>query len=300
MKKIGFVIVVLFLMIFFIFSPQSALEASKQGLTLWFTQILPALLPFSILSYIVLRSNLFAMRSFRLKKIQAEEWYVILCGFLFGFPVGSKLTADMYREGWISKKRAGILSCFTNNLSPVFVTTMMQNQLLIKPDLCFYLLLYGIPFVYGMIGLLKDSSSMHKQKNTASRFQITMQIVDAGIINGFETLIKICGYIMMFSILTKMLWIIQWRDSFLPVLLTGCMEVTNGMSSLGKLQASQEGKYLLAILFLSFNGISGLFQTASILSKTDLSVKHYCRQKLLLLFLTMTGACLLLFVRRLS
>ena len=27
-----------------------------------------------------------------------------------------------------------------------------------------------------------------------------MQIIDAGIIHGFETLIKICGYIILFSI----------------------------------------------------------------------------------------------------
>ena len=32
-----------------------------------------------------------------------------------------------------------------------------------------------------------------------------MQIIDAGIIHGFETLIKICGYIILFSIFCEML-----------------------------------------------------------------------------------------------
>lgn len=267
---------------------------------IWFKQILPALLPFSIISYVVMHSRLFAINANKFRRIQTEEWYVILCGFLFGFPIGSKLTADLCKEKQLSARRASLLACFTNNLSPVFVSTVLANQRLLDADFSFYLLLYGIPFAYGIIGLLKDSSISNTQKNTASRFQINMQIVDAGIINGFETLIKICGYIMMFSILTKMLWSLPWSNYMFPVILTGCMEVTNGMFSLGQLHTSPDIIYLLAMFFLSSNGICGLFQTASILNKTGLSMKKYCKHKIILILLTMTGACLLFFVRRFS
>lgn len=293
MKKIFCTLLVVLFLIFFLFSPQNALDASRQGLTLWFTQILPTLLPFSVLSYVVLRSNLFSIQTGHLHRITAEEWYVILCGFLFGFPIGSKLTADLYREGRISRKHAEILCCFTNNLSPVFVTAIFTEILNRKPDYSIYLLLYGIPFVYGILRLCTNTSVSDKQKNTASRFQVTMQIVDAGIINGFETLIKICGYIMMFSILTKMLLFIPWKNSILPLLITGCLEVTNGMAKLGSSNIPTELKNLLALLFLSFNGICGMFQTASLLSQTDLSMKYYCKQKLLLVLLTLAGGCLL-------
>ena len=170
-----------------------------------------------------------------------------------------------------------------------------------KPNLPFYLLLYGIPFLYGIILLLfKDSEDTYKQKNTASRFQINMQIVDAGIINGFETLIKVCGYIMMFSILTKMLQSIPWNTAFIPLFMTGCMEVTNGIAMLGQSDIAFHYKYLLALFFLSLNGICGLFQTASVLSRTDLSMKDYCKHKLQIILLTLTGGILLLLTGRLS
>ena len=167
MKKIVYFLIIVFLLIYFICFPQNVLNASRQGLLLWYRQILPALLPFSILSYVVLRSNLFSiLGSSRQSRISTEEWYVILCGFLFGFPIGSKLTADLYREKRISYDRAQILCVFTNNLSPVFVTAAMQEIISIKPDLPFYLLLYGTPFLYGIILLLCNSSrNTNKQKN---------------------------------------------------------------------------------------------------------------------------------------
>lgn len=301
MKKFVCLCLVFLLLIFFILFPQNALSASKQGLTLWFEQILPTLLPFSVLSYVVLRSNLFAGTSTRKhRKISNEEWYIILCGFLFGFPIGSKLTADLYREGRIPRKRAQYLCVFTNNLSPVFVVSVLHEILHLQVKLSFYLLLYGIPFLYGLVLLLRIASSEpHKQKNTASRFQITMQIVDAGIINGFETLIKVCGYIMMFSILTQMLLSVPWNHTIIPVLLSGCLEVTTGVATLGQSDITGSYKYILALFMLSFNGICGLCQTASILSQTNLSMRSYCKHKLIIVLLVLTGGIGLLFFRRL-
>ena len=300
MKKIVCLCIVLLLLLYFIYCPQDALEASKQGLNLWFEQILPTLLPFSILSYVVLQSNLFSgKKRIQIGFLTMEEWYIILCGFLFGFPIGSKLTADLYRQHRISKERAQILCVFTNNLSPVFVTAALREILRLKAGITFYLLLYGIPFVCGMLPLFRTrKQTPHKQKNTASRFQINMQIVDAGIINGFETLLKICGYIMMFSILAKMLRSVPWKHTRIPLLITGCMEVTNGIAMLGSSDITYPFRYLLALLFLSLNGISGLFQTASILSQTDLSMQIYCRQKLLITLFVVTGGILLLFFGR--
>lgn len=301
MKKFVCLCLVFLLLIFFILFPQNALSASKQGLTLWFEQILPTLLPFSVLSYVVLRSNLFDGTSTRKhRKISNEEWYIILCGFLFGFPIGSKLTADLYREGRIPRKRAQYLCVFTNNLSPVFVVSVLHEILHLQVKLSFYLLLYGIPFLYGLVLLLRIASSeSHKQKNTASRFQITMQIVDAGIINGFETLIKICGYIMMFSILTQMLLSVPWSHTVIPVLLSGCLEVTTGVATLGQSDITDSYKYILALFMLSLNGICGLCQTASILSQTNLSMRSYCKHKLIIVLLVLTGGIGLFFFRKL-
>ena len=285
------------MILYFLIYPQNALMASRRGLTLWFEQILPTLLPFSVISYIVLHSNLFSHpaheKNHSFLRIQPEEWYVIFCGFLFGFPIGSKLSADLYEHHRIVKKRAQILACFTNNLSPVFVTSVLVNQLHFSSVVPFFLLLYDILlFIYlALLSFIKPERFVHEKK--ASRFQLNMQIVDAGIINGFETLIKICGYIMMFSIFAEIAQSIPYGSSFPKLVLTGCLEVTNGISALSQFSCNHFQKYLLTVLFLALNGISGLFQTASLLSVSNLSIKQYLKMKLLLIAAIMAIAPLL-------
>ena len=297
MKKLSCISLLIIMILYFLIYPQNALMASRRGLTLWFEQILPTLLPFSVISYIVLHSNLFSHPAHEKKhsflRIQPEEWYVIFCGFLFGFPIGSKLSADLYEHHRIVKKRAQILACFTNNLSPVFVTSVLVNQLHFSSVVPFFLLLYGIPLCIclALLSFIKPERFVHEKK--ASRFQLNMQIVDAGIINGFETLIKICGYIMMFSIFAEIAQSIPYGSSFPKLVLTGCLEVTNGISALSQFSCNHFQKYLLMVLFLALNGISGLFQTASLLSVSNLSIKQYLKMKLLLIAAIMAIAPLL-------
>ena len=297
MKKLSCISLLIIMILYFLIYPQNALMASRRGLTLWFEQILPTLLPFSVISYIVLHSNLFSHPAHEKKhsflRIQPEEWYVIFCGFLFGFPIGSKLSADLYEHHRIVKKRAQILACFTNNLSPVFVTSVLVNQLHFSSVVPFFLLLYGIPLCIclALLSFIKPERFVHEKK--ASRFQLNMQIVDAGIINGFETLIKICGYIMMFSIFAEIAQSIPYGSSFPKLVLTGCLEVTNGISALSQFSCNHFQKYLLTVLFLALNGISGLFQRASLLSVSNLSIKQYLKMKLLLIAAIMAIAPLL-------
>ena len=279
------------MLLFFLLSPTAALEASRRGLALWFDQLLPTLLPFTVLSYVILQSNLFASTRFSRQSqhfLTAEEGFVILCGFLFGFPIGSKLTADLYSQKKITKERASVLFVFTNNLSPVFVTTIFQSQLGYRPGINTYLLLYGIPFLYGITMLLvhRRQLPVPEQKNTTSRFHMDIKIIDAGIIHGFETLIKICGYIILFSLTAELLKMIPIEAPTIKTLIIGCTEVTNGMPELSAI-SNPTLQYALAILFLSWGGMCGLFQTSSIVSCTDLSMKKYLLTRLFLVSLTM-------------
>ena len=170
MKKLCCIFLLIIMILYFLIYPQNALMASRRGLTLWFEQILPTLLPFSVVSYIILHSNLFShsarTKDHKFLRIQPEEWYVIFCGFLFGFPIGSKLSADLYEHHRITRKRAQVLACFTNNLSPVFVTSVLVNQLHFSSVVPFFLLLYGIPLCICLVLLSfwKTEHFVHEKK----------------------------------------------------------------------------------------------------------------------------------------
>ena len=219
----------------------------------------------------------------------------MLCGFLFGFPIGSKLASDLYREGLLSRRRAQLLCACTNNMSPAFVVSYVLNAQLHMPDRTkgTFVLLYGIPLLCCLIGLwmLGDSES-REQKKRASRFHMSMQIVDAGILNSFETLIRLCGYIVMFSIMARM--VIDWAFPFASAKLVviGTLEVTNGISYLAASAVTAPVTYVCAIAFLSFGGISGIAQTGSVIAGTDLKLGTYIRDKCLITLLCMAGAIL--------
>ena len=119
----------------------------------------------------------------------------------------------------------------------------------------------------------KDKNFAHKK--TASRFQLDMQIIDAGIVSSFETLIKLCGYIVIFSLLTATLSIfITQSNPVLGILLCN-LEITNGIGLFSKWDYSNKFKYILITQLISFGGICGLYQSASILYPNGLSIKKY-------------------------
>ena len=110
-----------------------------------------------------------------------------------------------------------------------------------------------------------------------------MQIIDAGIISGFESLIKICGYIVLFSLFSQLICHLWKVDSLLRTILLGNVEITNGIQLLLNAEhLNPETKYRLALQFLSFGGCSGLAQTASILKGAELPIRSYLLGKIIL------------------
>lgn len=280
MKKLLMILLFFLLIGCSIFYPAEILEASKKGICIWFEQILPSLLPFSILSAVLLKSHL--MDTFSKNANVTSIFITMFCGFIFGFPIGAKLSSDFYKNGLLTYKQAQILCVTTNNFSSMYICgyvlpLLFENHAYLTST---YLLLYLFPLFLAIILLFFKSDTKNIQKNTASRFQLDMQIIDAGIISSFETLIKICGYIVLFSLLSTIFKILfDTSNVFLQFLLCN-LEITNGIFTLSESSIALHQKYIYAIHLLSFGGLSGFAQTASILKDTDLSIKKYLIGKL--------------------
>ena len=127
---------------------------------------------------------------------------------------------------------------------------------------------------------------------------MNMQIIDAGIINGFEALIKLCGYIVMFSILTNGVRMLLQENSLVYLIFSNLLETTTGIASMEKLTISYRTKLLVSIAALNFGGISCLAQTGSVISKTDLSLANYALFRIILTVLSSIIAFILLFILR--
>lgn len=273
------------------------MASASAGLLLWYKMVLPALLPFSILSNILIYSNY--MQSITkyparllqpLLPISENGVFVLFTGFLFGFPMGSKNCAQLLQKKSLSQQEAQILFVITNNISPVFISSYILQQQLKLPSLTLlsYLVLFLPPLLWGEYLLTRSKSKYFSKKNPASGSQMNFKIIDAGIMNGFETIIKLGGYIMLFSMAASFLRMLP-IPKVLLLIITGFTEITTGIQQLGQSNLSIRLQYILAMTFTAFGGISGLAQTSSMVKGTVLSMKKYLLQKL---FLTGVSALL--------
>ena len=114
-KTISLLILFLCLILLFV-HPMLTVSAAANGLMLWYQSILPALLPFAILSNILISSGVFYHISgilypfiHLLIPCSRNACFPLLSGFLFGFPMGSRICAQMLEENQLSREEAVIV-----------------------------------------------------------------------------------------------------------------------------------------------------------------------------------------------
>lgn len=294
MKKKMFILIILLCLFYILRFPEITVHAAGNGLILWFEQVLPSLLPFAILSNIIIASDILPSLVGKIMPViqkimpvSISGAFVLLSGLLFGFPMGSKNCAAFLMDGKMDKQEAEILFIITNNMSPVFIQNYILSQQLGMSAYFGWsmLILYLPPLLLGRYYLIKHPTHKNIQKKSASRLKINFQIVDAGIMNGFETLTKIGGYIMIFSILASFFLMLPIPE-LLKTSCIGAVELTNGIHYLSSTALTPQSKYVLAMTFTAFGGLSGVAQTSAMIKGTGLSMKKYVLWKLVLCIIT--------------
>ena len=107
-----------------------------------------------------------------------------------------------------------------------------------------------------------------------------------GFVVIFSSIISILNSSGFFSSITFMLIpifnFLHIDTSFIYGILTGLLEITNGINSISSINIKHISVNIIITAFLlGFGGLSVLLQVLSITSKTDLSIKPYIYGKLL-------------------
>ncbi len=280
------------LFFFLLFFPDQTLDASKYGLLLWFDALLPTLLPFLIVSQLILKTSLsdyfqkYLGPAFRrLFHCSETGAFCLLCGLLCGYPVGARLIAVQIKDKQLSVSEGQYLLSFCNNVSPMFCISYGVLQTLhttkVLPYLC---CIYGSALLYGIWKRPKHLSNdmvFHTKKQTSPAENI-FQLIDVCIIDSFFILIKLCGYLILFSIFQKGIFLLLPDGSTLfTAVLSLILEITNGLSQLQAI-SSDIIRSFLVVGALTFGGLCCVFQTNSVITGTNLSLKTYVLDKLLI------------------
>ena len=298
MKKIVFICgITIFIILSFLY-PSVVLAGATNGLALWFQHLLPTLLPYIILSNIIIQSGLLDIESNAFKP--TFPWRPVLITYLFGLilglPIGAILVTNFYRRKMISKAQATILVCSCNPLSPFFYINYIlhHNAASGNRSIASYLIpLYLLHSCVGALFLFVDYHRSHKDivsatmhKKTTSRFHLSFQIIDAGIMNGFEVITKLGGYVILFGILTSLWMHIIPTTSPLGAIGIASLEISNGISILGATLPNRQPQINIMMSMATFGGLCTHALTYSIISGTNLSKISYSLAKISLALLT--------------
>ena len=278
-----------FLMLCF---PKETLSGASDGLLLWFQIVLPTLLPFFILTNFMIQTNSIVFVSKwcgpllqQLFCVSAPGSFAVLTGLLCGYPIGAKVTADLVKSGHISSQEGKYLLSFCNNTSPAFIISfvVIQNladESLLLPSL---IILYASPFLCSFI--FRKIYHVHKSSIIKNNFFDTpinfrFEIFDNCIMNAFENITKVGGYIILFSILFSFGRTLPFTY-LLPIL-----EITNGIPYISTNIAHFEYSYIFTLALTSFGGLCAIAQTKSMLGGTKLSITSYTIEKLVTALVT--------------
>lgn len=274
--------------------PKAVFNGASEGLLLWFQIVFPTLFPFMLITNLLMDSGGLAFisgifrRPFRrIFGVSGNGSFAVLAGFLCGYPMGAKVTADLLRTGRITRAEGQYLLSFCNNTSPVFIInfivwkTLGVDQLLL-PSLA---VLMGVPV---LLSLLFRRFYLEKGKHffpdvpasaPGSGRRTDFSLLDICMMNSFESIVKVGGYIILFSVILSLL---SESGQHGPLFtgLAAILEVTNGILILDRLNMRLTLSWPLIMALTSFGGLCSVAQTQCMIQDTGLKISHYVIQKL--------------------
>ena len=300
MKNTMIVLLSMILFIFLLLFPRESLEASKYGLILWFDTLLPTLLPFLIVSQLVLKTSavhtiehLFGPIFQKIFHCSSKGVFCLICGFLCGYPVGARLISLEVKAQNISLSEGQYLLSFCNNVSPVFcISYGILYGIGTINILPYMLMIYGSAFLFGFLTRpQKFSYDEYQIKKQTSTVENIFQLIDVCMIDSFLIMIKLCGYLILFSLFSNIILLFIPNNTYVTAIVTATLELTGGLS---KIQMLPKGVFrsILALCALVFGGFCCIFQTNSVIYDTSLSLKKYILHKIAVTLIALFFFCL--------
>ncbi|MGG4265325.1 sporulation integral membrane protein YlbJ [Peribacillus simplex] len=238
--------------------PQESFEASKSGLNMWWKIVFPSLLPFLILSELLISFGVvrfigvilepFMRPLFRVPGVGGFVWAM---GLASGFPAGAKFTVRLRQEEQLTRVEAERLVCFTNSSNPLFLFVAVAVGFFHNPHLGIILALshYLGNFCVGImmrfyrwkeekshIKVMTKLPSFRQAFNQMHQTRIKEKrpfgsLLGDAVISSIQTLLMIGGFIILFSVVNKLLFHMS-ITGLLASLVGGILHIFNFPDSL--------------------------------------------------------------------
>lgn len=298
-RKLILILVITIILGAIVINPEVYITSCLNGIMVWATVVLPALLPFMFFTKTLTELGVADILASKFKlfpkifKVPSLAIYVFILSILSGYPVGAKIVADLYESGAISKEEAYKITTFTSNSGPMFILGSVGIGMLTSRKLGIIIL---ISHILGALinGLIYRN---HKEKNT----EINKKIIEKNNLsigdlmwNTVHSVLIIGGFIALFFVIIE---IINNLNIFSPIsnlfskifncdaniftaIFNGIFEITRGCLDISKLGLSELISGTLCTFIISFGGLATAMQALVFLKKFDMRFSFFIKQKI--------------------
>ncbi len=307
-----------FLAVMLLLYPQSCIQSALDGMDLWLRAVFPSLFPFMVVSFLLIETGIVRLLAHIFSPITrflfgapGESAYVFFAAALSGYPVGARLTGELYAKGMISETEAQRMVRFTSVSGPVFLTGAVSTGLLAAPQAGFCLaashylgaLLVGVLFGLFSVGHKWPVQSNRRICDAVNLFwrdaaacPSVSSMLCISIEKTLLTMLKIGGFIILFSVVIEILIVtgIMGAASFIyrplaaaagvdtaaaGALLSGSLEMAVGCAKAASLDAALGAKLILVSGIVGFGGLCVHMQTSAVLAGCGLKPKRFVLAK---------------------
>ncbi len=211
--------------------PQKTFEAAIHGLELWWTVIFPSLLPFFIISEILM--GLGVVHAFGvlleplmrpLFRVPGAGAFAVSVGLASGYPMDAVITCKFRQTGLCTKTEAERLLAFTNTADPLFMFGAVAVGMFGAPEIGVTLAIahYLASFLVGILFRFYGASEADEASSCRTRLSLRRVLHELygarakdgrsfGVLLGdsvkssMNTIILIGGFIILFSVFLNLL-----------------------------------------------------------------------------------------------
>lgn len=295
--------IIFFVIIAMVSQPQDYIQETLNALIVWSTVVLPSLLPFvlytkflSSLGMIGPISKLFAPITTKLYNVSGISSFVYLMSIMSGYPVGAKITTDLYLDGKINRGEAQRIITFCANCGPMFLIGTVGVGLL-GNKISGYIML-----ISHFLGALLNGFLFRKFKlndktkvENKTRPSNSEDLLSSTVLSSANSMFIVGSYIVIFFVFIKFL------NSLLPInsdnifisIFNGLLEITHGCKDIAVMNISLKLKTVLCCFIASFGGLATSMQSITFLKKIDLKFSFFIFFKFTHALIS-TGICSLL------
>ena len=300
--------------------PKDALRAAIDGMKVFWEIVFPSLLPFFVLSEVLLGLGVVHFIGVLLEPLMRPVFnvpgvgaFALSMGLAAGYPMDAVITSRFRRRGLCTKTEGERLLAFTNTADPLFIFGAVAVGMFGLPwlgsilGIAHYLSSFTVGFLFRFHRRRERGPEIEVEAEDGSRLKRAFrallrgrredgrslgQLLGESVRESVATLLMIGGFIMLFSVLVRiltrvgvmallgplagsMLHLCGLSPSLIQAMFRGLLEIDLGTVAASRAAAPLIERAIMASAIIAWSGLCVHGQVASVLNDTDIRMGPY-------------------------